>query len=212
MTNESRSQAPAIVTAVLLLIAGASGLARPAVAADPVAPVIAGVTLPGRIDIEKTSLVLNGVALRRIALVKIYVAGLYLPERKQQPEVILAAGEPRSLVMHFLRDVEAKRLCEGWDSSLENNTPNPSAKLRQQFETLCGWMETAREGERLSFVYVPGRGTSVETRAKPRSSTPQSRKKKIRPVVSRVMPLAEVARAHQILYDRGVTGRIVLTA
>lgn len=34
--------------------------------------------------------------------------------------------------------------------------------------------------------------------------------KKVTPVVSKVMPLAEVARAHQILYDRGVTGRIVL--
>ncbi len=34
--------------------------------------------------------------------------------------------------------------------------------------------------------------------------------KKIKPMVTRVMPLAEVAKAHQILYDRGVTGRIVL--
>ncbi len=34
--------------------------------------------------------------------------------------------------------------------------------------------------------------------------------KKIRPIVSRVMPLADAGRAHQILYDRGVTGRIVL--
>ncbi len=34
--------------------------------------------------------------------------------------------------------------------------------------------------------------------------------KKVKPVVSRVMPLAEAAKAHQILYDRGVTGRIVL--
>ena len=34
--------------------------------------------------------------------------------------------------------------------------------------------------------------------------------KKVRPVVSRLMPLSEAAKAHQILYDRGVTGRIVL--
>jgi len=36
------------------------------------------------------------------------------------------------------------------------------------------------------------------------------REKKVRPVVSKLMPLAEAAKAHQILYDRGVTGRIVL--
>ena len=34
--------------------------------------------------------------------------------------------------------------------------------------------------------------------------------KKVRPVVSRLMPLADAAEAHQILYDRGVVGRIVL--
>jgi len=34
--------------------------------------------------------------------------------------------------------------------------------------------------------------------------------KKVRPAVSRLMPLADAAKAHQILYDRGVTGRIVL--
>ena len=34
--------------------------------------------------------------------------------------------------------------------------------------------------------------------------------KKVLPVVSRLMPLADAAKAHQILYDRGVTGRIVL--
>lgn len=34
--------------------------------------------------------------------------------------------------------------------------------------------------------------------------------KKVRPVVSRLLPLAEVAKAQQILFDRGATGRIVL--
>ena len=34
--------------------------------------------------------------------------------------------------------------------------------------------------------------------------------KKVRPMVSRLMPLSDAPRAHQILYDRGVTGRIVL--
>jgi len=34
--------------------------------------------------------------------------------------------------------------------------------------------------------------------------------KKVRPVVSRLMPLADAGKAHQLLYDRGVTGRIVL--
>jgi hypothetical protein len=122
----------------------------------------ANAPLPQRIEVEKQSLVLNGQALRKIAFIKIYVAGLYLPDRETRPDAILASDEPRSLVMHFLRDVEAKRLCEGWDSSLAENTPNPSAELMEQFRILCSWMENAAEGERLTFAYVPGRGTTVE--------------------------------------------------
>jgi NADPH:quinone reductase-like Zn-dependent oxidoreductase len=32
----------------------------------------------------------------------------------------------------------------------------------------------------------------------------------VRPVVSRIMPLAQAAEAHRLLHDRAVTGRIVL--
>jgi D-arabinose 1-dehydrogenase-like Zn-dependent alcohol dehydrogenase len=54
------------------------------------------------------------------------------------------------------------------------------------------------------------RGSFATTTAELTESFRLVAEKKVKPVVSRVMPLAEVAKAHQILYDRGVTGRIVL--
>ena len=54
------------------------------------------------------------------------------------------------------------------------------------------------------------RGSFATTTAELSESFRLVTEKKIRPVVSRVMPLAEVAKAHQILFDRGATGRIVL--
>jgi hypothetical protein len=157
-------RAPGVLVsfAALALIVPAPG----PLADDDAGATIAGVSLPGRIELEKQSLVLNGAALRRIALIKIYVAGLYLPQKQNQPDAILSSDEPRSLVMHFLKDVDAKRLCEGWDSSLSENTPDPSPELMQQFEILCGWMESAKDNERLAFRYVPGQGTTVEIHGK----------------------------------------------
>lgn len=125
---------------------------------------VAGVQLPGTIEVEEQKLVLNGAALRKIAFIKIYVAGLYLETRESSPDAILDQDSPRTLQMHFLRDVEAKKLCEGWDSSLELNTPNPSDELKSRFSTLCSWMEDAADGERLRFIYAPDRGTTVEYR------------------------------------------------
>jgi hypothetical protein len=155
------------VPLALALLLPASGFLPP-VAADeaPGSPKIAGVTIPGRIELQKQSLVLNGAALRKIALIKIYVAGLYLQNKESHADAILASDAPRSLVMHFLKNVDAKRLCEGWDNSLAVNTPDPSSQLKEQFVTLCSWMENARDGERLAFVYSPGQGTVVEINGK----------------------------------------------
>jgi hypothetical protein len=139
------------VLAVLLAIrAGGAGAAsdRP----DQEAKTLAGVTLPPAIEVEAQELVLNGAALRKIALIKIYVAGLYLEEKESEPGAILAADRPRTLMMHFLHDVDAKRLCEGWDTSLSENTPDPSPELVARFRTLCGWMEDAENGERSKFI------------------------------------------------------------
>lgn len=154
----------AVFTAGALAVLLCMSVVRPLQAAEGAVSgqKLGGVTLPDRIEVEKQSLVLNGAALRKVALIRIYVAGLYLSTREEKADAILQADAPRSLVMHFLKNVDADRLCEGWDSSLAKNTPNPSAELQAQFSTLCGWMENARDGERLAFRYVPGQGTSVE--------------------------------------------------
>jgi len=55
------------------------------------------------------------------------------------------------------------------------------------------------------------RGSFATTTAELSESFRLVAEKKIKPVVSKVMPLSEVGRAQQILYDRGVTGRIVLS-
>ncbi len=51
-------------------------------------------------------------------------------------------------------------------TTLREDTPDPAATPRAQSETLCGWMEDAGNGERLTFVYVPGEGTTVQVHGK----------------------------------------------
>lgn len=154
--------AAAVLTAMMALSGVVARAAGSPQGGDGDGATIAGVDLPGTIEVEAQKLLLNGAALRKIAFIKIYVAGLYLENKQNDPGAILNQDAPRSLMMHFLRDVEAKKLCEGWDNSLSQNTPNPSEELKAQFVTLCSWMEDAAEGERLRFSYTPGHGTTVE--------------------------------------------------
>ncbi len=123
-----------------------------------------GVNLPRRLDLEGHALVLNGTATRKKFIVKVYVAGLYLPARESDAEKILAADEPRHLVMQFVHDVDKGKMCNAWNEALEKNTPDASAELKGQFETLCGYMEDIKKGEQFAFSYLPGEGTRVQVK------------------------------------------------
>ena len=127
---------------------------------------VAGVTLPASADVGGRTLVLNGAALRKKAVFKVYVAGLYLPTKERNGEKIIAADEPRRMIMHFVRNVGAEPICEAWTEGLAANTPSRSAELTAQFKTLCGYMEAVDERDKLVFTYVPGTGTTVEVKGK----------------------------------------------
>ena len=123
-----------------------------------------GVTLPTQIDVEGQALVLNGTATRKKFIVKVYVAGLYLPARETDAERILDADEPRHLVMQFVHDVDKGKMCNAWNEGLEKNTPDPTPELKAQFEALCSYMEDIKKGEQFVFTYLPGSGTRVSVK------------------------------------------------
>lgn len=150
-------------TSALLLVGAA--LAAPLAAQDSTAT-LNDVTMPWKVSVAGHDLVLNGMALRKKFIIKVYVAGLYLPERSTNAEQILATDAPRRMVLQFLYHPSAKQMCGAWNESLEDNTPNASAELKQQFVTLCSYMEDVKKGEQFVFTYIPGTGTTVEVRGK----------------------------------------------
>ncbi len=151
------------MTSALLMIGTA--LAAPLAAQDSTAT-LNEVTMPRRVTVQGHDLVLNGMALRKKFIIKVYVAGLYLPEPSTNAEQILASDAPRRMVLQFLYHPSAKQMCGAWNESLEDNTPNASVELKQQFVTLCGYMEDIKKGEQFVFTYLPGSGTTVEVRGK----------------------------------------------
>lgn len=135
-------------------------------AAPILAGTLAGVTLPDTLDVNGQSLVLNGMALRKKVIFKVYVAGLYLPVKENNGEKILATDETRCTVMHFLRSVDAGKINEAWFDGLKANTPGYSPELKKLFDTLATLMEDMKDGEKLVFTYRPGAGTEVKVKGK----------------------------------------------
>ncbi len=145
----------ALRVAVLVLV-----LLLPAVSGRAAA--VGGYALPDWTEAGGRQLELNGIALRTAYFFKVYVAGLYLAEKNTEAQAVLAADAPRKMVMHFLRNVGRDDLCQGWRDGLLANTPAAGPEVRAAFDALCAFMPNIREGEDIVFLYLPGKGLSVE--------------------------------------------------
>ena len=125
-----------------------------------------GVTLPDTVQAGTTPLVLNGMGLRTKFMVKVYVAGLYVPQKSTDAGTILKSETPKRIVMHFVRDVSKAQLTDGFSESFENNTPEAARTLKPEINSFFAVLEAVKEGEELTFTYIPRTGTSVEMAGK----------------------------------------------
>lgn len=144
--------------------------------AIPTAPAfagaLAGVTLPDKVDVKGQSLVLNGLGLRKKFFIKVYVGGLYLPQKEKNAAKILGGDGAHRMVMHFLYGVSKTQMCDAFNEGLEANTPKAGPEVKKGFATLCGYMEAIDDGKELILTYVPGEGTHVEVNGKAKGVIP----------------------------------------
>jgi hypothetical protein len=145
-----------------LILAAALTLA----AATASAATVAGVKIEDSSNVGGQNLVLNGAALRKKFIVKVYVGALYLPSKQSNAAAVLAADAPRRMVMHFLHDVDKEKMAEAWEEGLEANTPNASPEVKTAFKSLSSWIEDMKEEQRIVLTYVPGTGTTIEVNGK----------------------------------------------
>jgi|SRR5271166_3299679 len=86
-----------------------------------------GVSMPEMRMVNGTQMRLNGIGLRTFSVlgIRIYVAGLYLERRSDNPDTILHSPETKLLDIRFLRDVDAEDARKAWQESFEQNCKAP---------------------------------------------------------------------------------------
>ena len=105
-----------LACAALIATLVAASLAAVAGAAE-----LSGVKMPDQLAVGGQTLVLNGLGMRKVAIIKVYVGGLYLPARSHDAAAIMAADAPRAIRMEFVRDVDKGRLTGGFREGLKKN-------------------------------------------------------------------------------------------
>lgn len=121
---------------------------------------LAGVTLPDSVQVGNTTLVLNGLGLRKKFVVKVYVAGLYLGQKSSDTDAIMKADSPKRIVMHFLHGASKSQMADAFEEGFKNNSPDAAKTLKADIDRLLGALEAVNKGDQMVFTYVPGRGTT----------------------------------------------------
>lgn len=101
---------------VLTAAAVALGAALPAQAVE-----VNGVKLEDSMTVTGKNLVLNGAGTRVKAIFKVYVLGLYLPEKKNTTDAILALQGPKRFKIVMLRDLSGEDFGDAFLTGINKN-------------------------------------------------------------------------------------------
>ena len=135
---------------------------------------VAGVKLDDRLRLVPggPELVLNGAGIRIRAIFKVYVAGLYLPEKKATTAEALAIAGPKRVAMTMLRDLSAQQLSEALADGIRNNsTAAEQEALKARTDELLAIMNAlgeAKKGDAILLDFLPDSGTRVVVNGQPR--------------------------------------------
>ena len=126
---------------------------------------IAGITLGDRMRVGAAELVLNGAGLRKRLFFKVYVAGLYLTQRKRSPLEVFALAGPKRASITFLRDLPAQELVLALTDGIRDNcSPDQRQALKGRVDALAANLLSLRQGKKgdvITVDWLPDQGTVV---------------------------------------------------
>jgi hypothetical protein len=128
---------------------------------------LAGATLPDTTTApDGTPLVLNGLGLRELWWIDIYVGGLYLPSKTTSGATAVQTDAAKRIVMHFIyRKVTPDQMKKVFREGIAIQ-PN-AAELSDQLARLEAMMDRdVLAGEQITIDYLPGKGTTFSFNGK----------------------------------------------
>jgi hypothetical protein len=117
-----------------------------------------------RVTDGQPDLVLNGAGVRSKFFVKVYAAGLYLPEKASSTDAVLALPGAKRVRMHFIHsEVSAKKIRSGWtDGYKANHSDAEYAALEDRIGRFNALFPTLKSGDVVDVDFIPGSGTAVQ--------------------------------------------------
>jgi hypothetical protein len=133
---------------------------------------IAGVKLAERTRLGDSELVLNGAGLRKRIFFKVYVASLYLTEKRNLPADVLALDGPKRVSITLMRGLSAQELVDALNAGIrDNSSPEEQRTVKGRVGELTATMLELRQGKKgdvITVDWLPLAGTLVLVNGAPK--------------------------------------------
>ncbi len=152
-----------IATWSVLVTALIVALAAPARAGEK-----GGVKMPDAIEVAGKKLQLNGMGIREATWldIDVYVAGLYVETVSSDAKELISSTQVKRLTLKFVRDVDKGDITDAWKNGFKNNATVKVDTLKADIDKLNGWMVGFKDGDTLTFTYVPEAGVTIDVKGK----------------------------------------------
>lgn len=131
---------------------------------------VAGVKLDDAVKLAGQDLKLNGAGIRYKAIFKVYVAGLYLAEKRTTTADVLNVPGARRVTIVMLRDVSNEEFGRGFMGGIyQNSDKNEKIKFvsqLQKFGEVFASVPELKKGDVLTNDWIPGTGTVIHLNGK----------------------------------------------
>jgi hypothetical protein len=127
-----------------------------------------GVSMPDARIVDGMPMRLNGIGLRTFSVlgIHIYVAGLYLERRSDNPDAILHSPERKLLDIRFLRDVDADDARKAWRDGFEQNCKAPCYLDPRDVQRFLAAVPAVSKGDESTLLFTT-RGVNVTLNGRP---------------------------------------------
>ena len=126
---------------------------------------VAGVKLADSVNVGNQDLVLNGAGIRTKYFFKVYVAALYLQNKKTSEKAIIADENPQRIALYMVRDVGEKKFLNAFIEAIEaNHTKAEMARMDDQIKQMSDifhLVQDLHEGDVITMDYLPSIGTQI---------------------------------------------------
>jgi chalcone isomerase-like protein len=132
-----------------------------AIAASVQGKEVGGVNLPETITVEGKTLKLNGAGVRKKAIFKVYVGGLYLENPTRDAAAAVSSDQVKRMQLVLLRGLDKGKITEAISEGFEKNSKAQMGALKARLDRFNAMIPDLEKGDQILLTYVPGKGTVV---------------------------------------------------